>query len=129
MNPFGVRADFLSQFGYGKAFAAGGFQFGDELRLDPAFKYRLLPRDLGGGVPSFLYLNLESNLIWQDENRRNDTEMPATGGWTWLVDPGLQYVTRRVVIEGAVQLPTYQNVGGAVLGRNPSFILSARVNI
>lgn len=107
---------------------ANNFEFGDEARLDVASKYRLWPRELKRGLPGFLYGNLETNLIWQDENEVRDQEV-ASGGTTWFVAPGLQYVTRRIVIEGAVQLPVVQDLGGAALERDFITTLSLRLNI
>ena len=34
---------------------ANNFEFGDQVRLDLSFQYRLWPRELGAGVPAFLY--------------------------------------------------------------------------
>lgn len=72
---------------------ADGFEFGDEARLDVASKYRLWMNDRSGGVPGFLYGNLETNLIWQDENEIRGAENSNSGGTAWLVAPGLQYIT------------------------------------
>ena len=43
---------------------ANGFEFGDVARVDFSYQRRLRPRELGEGVPNFLYGVLESNLIW-----------------------------------------------------------------
>jgi hypothetical protein len=45
------------------------------------------------------------------------------------VVPGLQYITQRVVIEGAVQLPAVQDGNGTALERDFITTLSLRVNI
>lgn len=108
---------------------ADGFAFGDDARLDVASKYRLWVNERSGGVPGFLYGNLETNLIWQDENEIRGVETPNSGGTAWLVAPGLQYITRRVVVEGAVQLPALQDGNGTALEEAFIAILSLRVNI
>lgn len=108
---------------------ANDFRFGDEARLDAASKYRLWPRELKGGVPGFFYVNLETNLIWTGENEINGQDDLNSGGTTWLVAPGLQYITRRFVIEGAVQLPLVQNLGGTALENDFITTLSLRINI
>ncbi len=108
---------------------ANDFQFGDEARLDIATKVRLLPRRLTGGLPSFLYANAETNLIWQDENETGGAVDVNSGGATWYLAPGLQYVTKRIILEAAVQLPVVQDLNGAALENNVITTLSVRVNI
>ncbi len=108
---------------------AHDFQFGDEVRLDVATKLRLLPRRLSGGLPSFLYGNVETNLIWQDENESGGAVDVNSGGATWYLAPGLQYVTRRIILEAAVQLPVVQDLNGMALENNVITTLSLRVNL
>ncbi|MFB6230640.1 MAG: transporter [Salinibacter sp.] len=107
---------------------ANNFEFGDEARIDVASKYRLWPRELKRGLPGFLYGNLETNLIWQGENEVRGQDV-ASGGTTWFVAPGLQYVTKHFVIEGAVQLPLVQELGGTALEREFITTVSLRINI
>lgn len=94
---------------------ANGFTFGDEARLDASLQYRLWPRTLTGGVPGFLYGVLEANLIHRDRNRVAGMADPNSGGTTLFIAPGLQYVTRRWIIEAIVQLPAVQSLNGAAL--------------
>lgn len=94
---------------------ANNFRFGDEARLDLSFQYRLLPRELGSGVPAFLYGVLESNLIWNGKDVIGGIRDPNSGGTTWYLDPGLQYVTKRVILEAVVQVPVVQNLNGLAL--------------
>lgn len=92
-----------------------GFEFGDEARLDASFQYRLWPRRLGPGLPGFVYAVVESNLVHQDRNRVAGTADPDSGGTAWFLAPGLQYATRRWVLEASVQVPLAQNLHGAAL--------------
>tara|TARA_R110002110_G_scaffold31396_3_gene110737 strand:+ start:8910 stop:9851 length:942 start_codon:yes stop_codon:yes gene_type:complete len=94
---------------------ANGFEFGDEARFDASLQYRLWPGELGSGVPGFLYGVLESNLIFQSKNEIGGVNDPNTGGTTLFIAPGLQYVTRRWVLEAIVQLPAFQNLNGRAL--------------
>jgi len=94
---------------------ANGFDPGDELRLDGSLQYRLWPRILGNGVPSFLYGVLETNLVHRDRNQVNGVDDANSGGTTLFLAPGLQYVTRRWIVEGVVQLPVVQNLHGNAL--------------
>lgn len=106
---------------------ANDFQFGEVARVDVAFKYRLLPRTLSRSVSGFFYVNLESNLLWRGRNEVNGAGDPNSGGKTWYLAPGLQYVTRRFVIEAAVQLPAAEDLGGTAVENDFVTILSTRV--
>jgi len=95
---------------------ASGFEFGDTARFDASFQYRVLPQSLDNiGVPAFVYAVLESNLIWNGKNKLAGATDINSGGTTWNLVPGLQYVTRRYVLETAIQLPVVQRLNGTGL--------------
>ncbi len=94
---------------------ANNFEFGDEARLDASLQYRIWPHELDAGSPGFLYAVLEGNLINMDNNQMNGIKDPNTGGTTLFLSPGLQYVTKRWIIEGIVQLPVSQDLNGMAL--------------
>jgi len=95
---------------------ASGFEFGDIVRFDASFQYRVLPQSLDNiGVPAFVYAVLESNLIWKGKNKISGATDINSGGTTWNLVPGLQYVTRRYVLETAIQLPVVQRLNGTGL--------------
>ncbi|MDE2112904.1 MAG: transporter [Alphaproteobacteria bacterium] len=108
---------------------ADGFRFSDEARLDASFQYRLWPRTLGTGVPGFLYGVVEANLIHHDRNRIGGLADPNSGGTTLFLDPGLQYVTRRWVLEAIVQLPAAQDLNGTAVKSDYSLLFGFRVNL
>ncbi len=107
---------------------ANDFEFGDVARFDASFQYRLWPKKLKGGVPGFLYGVFETNLIYKNKNSTFSVNDANSGGTTLFMAPGLQYVTRRWVIESALQLPVVQDLNGTALEND--FILRAgfRVN-
>lgn len=107
---------------------ANEFTFGDEARLDLSFQYRLWPRELDAGVPAFLYGVLESNLIWNDKNTIGGARNPNSGGTTWYLAPGVQYVTKRVVLEGVVQVPVVQSLNGQALHNDYIMTTGVRVS-
>jgi hypothetical protein len=107
---------------------ANGFEFGDVARLDGSLQYRLWPRELGAGVPGFLYGVLEANLIHQDKNRIGGKNDPNSGGFTLLVLPGLQYVTKRWIVEAGVQIPVVQDLNGTALEKDYIFRAGFRFN-
>ncbi len=107
---------------------ANGFEFGDVARLDASFQYRLWPRELGGGVPGFLYGIVEANLIFQDKNRSGGIDDPNSNGTRLFLVPGLQYITKRWIAEAAVQLPAVQDLNGTALEKDYVVRAGFRVN-
>ncbi len=94
---------------------ANDFEFGDVARFDASLQYRLWPRTLGGGVPGFLYGVLETNLVHKDKNESGGDDDRNSGGITLFIVPAVQYVTKRWIVETAVQLPVFQNLNGTAL--------------
>ncbi len=94
---------------------ANDFEFGDEARFDASLQYRLWPRELKGGVPGFLYGILEGNLVHQGKNDIGGADDANSGGTTLFLAPGLQYITKRWILEAIVQLPAFQDLGGTAL--------------
>jgi len=107
---------------------ANDFEFGNEARLEVSWQQRVWPKTLGSGVPAFTYAVLESNLIHNRANRIGGMEDPDSGGTSWFLAPGIQYVTRRTVLEAAVQLPVIQDLNGNALENDFTGILSFRIN-
>ena len=116
-----------SQLSYKANREANGFRFGNVIELDASFQYRLWPRSLGGGVPAFLYGVLEANLIHAEKNRISGVADLNSGGTTLFLSPGLQYVTRKWILEAGVQVPVVQNLNGTALKNN--YILNAGFRI
>lgn len=107
---------------------ANGFKFGDTTALDASLQYRLLPRELGAGVPGFLYGVIEANLVHQAKNEIDGTDDPDSGGTKLFLSPGLQYVTKRWIIEAIVQIPVVQDLGGPALKDDYTVRAGFRVN-
>ena len=97
-------------------------------RLDYSFHYRRGQRELKGGVPGFVYGILEANLIHQGENRNAGVDDPNSNGTRLFLVPGLQYVTKRWIIEAAVQLPVIQELNGTALENDYIFRAGFRLN-
>jgi len=97
-----------AQIAYRASGTDEGYQAGDELRFDASLQYRVWPRSLAR-ADAFGYAVLETG--WAREGR--DTvggASTATGGVRVTVSPGVQWVGRRWVIEGIVQIPVVQNL-------------------
>tara|TARA_R110001599_G_scaffold326461_2_gene539040 strand:- start:5460 stop:6362 length:903 start_codon:yes stop_codon:yes gene_type:complete len=106
---------------------ANNFEFGDEARLDTSLQYRVWPQELGAGTPGFLYAVLEGNFLYTDNNEMNGVKDPNSGGTSFFLSPGLQYVTKRWILEGIVQLPISQDLNGTAL--EDDFIVRAGFRI
>ena len=120
---FALQAD--GQMSYRVKSEANDVDLGDELRVDGSLQYRLWPRQLGDGVPSFLYGVIESNFVHRDRNEVNGSDDANSGGTTLHISPGLQYVTKRWIVESVVQLPVVQNLHGNALEND--YVLRAGV--
>ncbi len=107
---------------------ANNFEFGDEARFDASLQYRLWSRELSGGVPGFLFGIVESNLIYKGKNEVGGADDPNSGGTTLFIAPGLQYVTKRWIVEAIVQLPVFQDLGGTALEDDYTVRAGFRVN-
>lgn len=107
---------------------ANDFDFGDEARFDASLQLRLWPRTLGPGVPAFLYGVFEGNLVHRGKNEASGVRDRSSGGTTLLLAPGLQFVTRRWVLEAIVQLPAFQNLHGTALEDDLTVRAGFRVN-
>jgi len=107
---------------------ANSFEFGDEARLDASLQYRVWPRELESGVPGFLYAVLEGNFLYADNNEINGVKDPNSGGTSYFLSPGLQYVTKRWIIEGIVQLPVSQDLNGTALEDDFTVRVGFRLN-
>jgi len=120
-----LRYQVDSQFSYRVNNEANNLDAGDVMRLDGSLQYRLRPRELTGGVPGFLYGVIEANLIHRDKNRVGGSTDPNSGGTTLFLTPGVQYITKRWIVEGAVQIPVSQDLNGTALEND--FIARASV--
>jgi len=107
---------------------ANDFEFGDEVRLDGSLQYRLWPRQLGGGVPAFVYGVLEANLAHRNRNRTGAVKDDNSGGTSLMIAPGIQYVSRRWILEAIVQIPVFQDLNGMALKDDATLRAGFRVN-
>lgn len=107
---------------------ANGFKFGDTSSFDASLQYRLVPRELGTRVPGFLYGVVEANLAHQAKNEIDGIDDPNSGGTKLFLSPGLQYVTKRWILEAIVQIPVVQDLGGTALKDDYTVRAGFRVN-
>ncbi len=120
-----LRYQVDGQFSFRGKNKANDFEAGDVIRLDGSLQYRLRTRELTSGVPGFLYGVIEANLIHRDENRVGGSTDPNSGGTTLFITPGVQYITKRWIVEGAAQIPVSEDLNGTALEND--FIARASV--
>jgi len=119
---------FDGQLSYRVNNEANNFEAGNLFHLDGSLQYRLWPRNLGNGVPAFLYGVLEVNLVNQEKNKTGGVDDDNTGGTRLFISPGIQYVTRRWIAETALQIPVTQNLYGTALENDYIFRVGIRFN-
>jgi hypothetical protein len=106
---------------------ANAFRAGDEARGDGSIQYRLVPwRSLGPGVPSYVFGVVESSVVWNGRDEISGVVDPDSGGFSWYVAPGLQWISLRTVVEAAVQIPVARNSNGRGLKNDFVAVLSFR---
>ncbi len=108
---------------------ANDFEAGDDIRADVSFQYRLLPKTLSADTQGFLYGVLEVTALNQNKSRVAGMSDPNSGGTTVYLTPGIQYVTRKYILEAALQIPIEQNLHGTALETNYVFTAGFRVNL
>jgi len=123
-----LHYQFDGQLRYQYNTEADGFQAGSLLRLDGSFQYRVLPSEFSGGIPDFLYAVLEASLVTQKENRLAGAVDVNSGGTRLFLTPGIQYVTRRWILEGAVAIPVVENLHGTALEAGNTWRVGVRAN-
>lgn len=107
---------------------ANGFQAGNVTAVDASLQYRLWPRSLGSGVPAFLYGVIEANLVHAARDRIGGMNDSNSGGTTLFLSPGMQYVTRKWIVEAGVQIPVVQHLNGTALETDYVFTTGFRIN-
>ena len=107
--------------------AGPGFEAGDVARLDLSWHRRLARGGQGRGM-YFLYAGLEGRSTWQGRDRIGGLSDEDSGGTTLALAPVLQFITRRTVIEAAIELPVAQNLNGQALEQDYVLHLGARFN-
>ena len=123
IDPFGgfiatyqtLDFEFDGQVSYQNNRRADGFSFGDVFRSDASVQYRLLPRTLGAGLPHFLYATLDAGYRSSARDRVGHLPLAGTAVKQFSLAPGLQFVTRRWIVEGAVEVPVWQEAGPMAL--------------
>ncbi len=104
-----------SQISYRVNNEANNFEAGNVFRIDGSLQYRLWHSTPAQGLPDYLYGVFEINIVNQSKNRINNVSDQNSNGTRIFLSPGIQYVTRRWILEGGLQIPVSQNLNGTAL--------------
>lgn len=110
-SDFGIDA----QLSYRANAEANEFEAGDEIHLDLSYQHRFLPGALTSETRTSFYGVLEVSAVHKNRSRQNGSVIGDSGGTTIFITPGVQYVTRKLIAEVAVQVPVVQNLNGTAL--------------
>ena len=103
-----------------------GFEAGDRVRYDAAYRYRLWPERFGRGLAQVNGL-LELNGVWMGRARDHGQRVADSGGHTLFLSPGLQVATLRWIAELSIQIPVVQNLHGDQLEADYVVVVSVRI--
>ena len=109
---------------------AEDFEKGDDLIYDLAYEFRVYPWTLPNvGAPNFLYLVAELNGIFSQKSESNGKTIDNSGGNVLFLSPGIQFATKRYILEASIQLPVIQDLNSNQVEKD--FVLTAgfRVNL
>ncbi|MDE2142669.1 MAG: transporter [Elusimicrobia bacterium] len=123
-----LSAEVDADFSYQRKTWANDFKFGDVIMQDVSLQYRLWPWTLEAeGVPGYFYGVLEANNFYRFKDEASGIKDNNSGGYQLFLTPGVQWVTKRVVLEAAAQLPAVQELNGQSLKTDYQLIGSIRV--
>lgn len=109
---------------------ADNFDKGDRLTYDLSYQFRVFPWTLPEkGLPNFIYLVAEANGFFSKKNELSGFSIGDSGGNTIFLSPGVQYSTRRFIIESSIQLPVAQDLNGNQVETDFIWTLGFRINI
>ncbi|MCH7950796.1 MAG: transporter [Candidatus Dadabacteria bacterium] len=109
---------------------ADNFEKGDGFIYDLAYEFRVYPWTLPDvGAPNFIYLVAEANGFFSQKNKLKGKTIDDSGGNIIFFSPGIQFATKRYILESSIQLPVIQDLNGIQV--KTDFILTAgfRVNL
>jgi hypothetical protein len=123
-----LQGGFHSQLTYRAKTTANNFEAGDVGRLDVSWQRRIWPRTLQPNSNAFVYGVLEANVINSQKSRASGQTNNDSGGTTVFITPGIQYVSKKLILEAAFQIPVYQDLNGTALENDYVFRTGFRVN-
>ncbi len=112
---YGFDADVVYQFNTEND---RDFEFGDFLRYDLAFQYRLWPAQYASDTKWTLTGLLELNGEYRWENELSGSRLDETDGHQLFLSPGVVLAGKRTKFEAGAQFPVLRDVGDAAAEDN-----------
>lgn len=110
------RNEFDIDFRYKINTESRNVDHGDNFIYNLAYQHRVLPWRLPeAGVPNQFNAVLELNGEYTQRDGGTAADAANSGGHLLLLSPGLQYVTKRIILEASFQYPITQNPNGGQL--------------
>jgi hypothetical protein len=107
---------------------ADNYEFGDVFKYNLAYEHRVLPQVLPKtGVYSQLNLVLEFNGEYAEKDESSAGKVEDSGGNILFISPGIQWVTKRLILETSIQIPLVQDINGNQLETDYTGVLSFRI--
>lgn len=116
------------QLSYVNNHTANNVDFGNHLKVDISFQYRLFPKELSQNQDYFINGVIELNGTDKDKNTLAGFADQNSGGVSYSLSPGIQYVSERYILEAVVQLPIKHPTGDARLELDQIFRMGFRIN-
>jgi hypothetical protein len=108
---------------------ANNFEFGDVFKYNLAYQKRIWPSLLPDkGIYSQWNAVLELNGVYERKSELGGNTVANSGGNTVYLSPGIQFVSKRSVVEFSFLYPVVQNLHGSQLEADYSLALSFRYN-
>ena len=123
-----LQGGFHSQLTYHEKMAANNFEAGDVSQLDLSWQRRVWPKKLQSNSSAFVYAVLEANIIHSEKSRASGQVNDNSGGTTVFITPGIQYASKKLILEAALQIPIHQDLNGTALENNYIIRAGFRVN-
>ncbi len=107
---------------------SNNFEFGDVLKYNLAYQKRVLPQVLPErGVYSQVNLVLEFNGEYAQKDKSGGSRVKDSGGNTLFISPGIQWASKRWILETSIQLPIIQDLNGSQLETDWTVVTSIRL--
>ncbi len=107
---------------------ANRFERGNSAGLVVSFQYRLSPTVINQDTKGFVFGVLEVSANHHRRNRMAGASDPNSGGFQLYITPGLQYATRRWIVDLGVKVPVVNNLNGTALEPDYAVLTSIRIN-
>jgi len=116
------------QLSYVNNHSSNNVDFGNQVKADVSFQYRLFPIKLSENQDYFINGVIEFNTIDKGRNSIAGLDDAKSGGISYLISPGIQFISERYILEAVIQVPIKQPDRGAFLELDQILRIGFRIN-